>query len=78
LDAFDPFIKPAYHANTIYLSDSGEYKVTYHGGYTKLLITDKEPQGDEIDKSTVVLINNEEEWIIYRKIDNKMGMVQIQ
>ncbi|KTD40134.1 ankyrin repeat domain-containing protein [Legionella parisiensis] len=47
----------------------------YHNGYTKLLITDKEPQENEIDKNTIVLINNGSEWIIYRKIENKLDIL---
>ena len=49
-----------------------------HKGYSKLLISDKAPLKDEIDNCTVVLMNNENEWIIYRKIEEKIESLILQ
>ncbi|WP_298627944.1 ankyrin repeat domain-containing protein, partial [uncultured Legionella sp.] len=43
-----------------------------HNGYTKLVISDKSPEEHEIDNNTIVLINDQNEWIIYRKNKDQM------
>ncbi|WP_454784646.1 ankyrin repeat domain-containing protein [Legionella sp. WA2024007413] len=49
-----------------------ESLVIYHNGYTKLVILDKPPTEAELDKNTVALINKDNEWIVYRRIENNV------
>lgn len=39
----------------------------YQKGYTNFIILEKEPGENELDNQTIAMVNNHNEWVIYRK-----------